>query len=164
MSSDEFRKLALEIPTAVERLHMHHPDFRVAGRIFASLGVPYKNWGMVKLTPEEQRAFIKKAPEIFKPCSGTLGASGLHECLSFFRENERCARCSQRCGKGCRTGEEENGVARASRVPSERVLAIRNFSSEWQRSRVANLTEECLDATPMPAQGTRALPQRGGKK
>ena len=34
---------------------MHHPDFRVAGKIFASLGVPDKNWGMVKLTPEQQK-------------------------------------------------------------------------------------------------------------
>ena len=62
MTSDEFRKMALEIPTAVERSHMNHPDFRVAGKIFASLAVPDKNWGMVKLTPEQQREFIKKAP------------------------------------------------------------------------------------------------------
>src|SRR5207247_9263984 len=73
MTTDEFRKMALEIPMAVERLHMNHPDFRVAGKIFASLGVPDQNWGMVKLTPEQQRAFIRKAPEVFKPCSGAWG-------------------------------------------------------------------------------------------
>ena len=55
MTIDQFRKMALEIPTAVERSHMNHPDFRVAGKIFASLGVPDQNWGMVKLTPEQQR-------------------------------------------------------------------------------------------------------------
>ena len=76
MSSDEFRKMALEIPTAIERSHMNHPDFRVAGKIFASLGVPDKNWGMVKLTPEQQRTFIEKAPEVFKPCSGAWGRRG----------------------------------------------------------------------------------------
>ena len=76
MTSNEFRKMALEIPTAVERSHMHHPDFRVAGKIFASLGVPDKNWGMVKLTPEQQHAFIEKAPKIFKPCSGAWGRQG----------------------------------------------------------------------------------------
>jgi hypothetical protein len=76
MSIDDFRKMALEIPTAVERSHMNHPDFRVAGRIFASLGVPNANWGMVKLTPEQQRTFIKKTPEIFKPCSGAWGREG----------------------------------------------------------------------------------------
>jgi hypothetical protein len=68
--------MALGISWAVERSHMHHPDFRVAGKIFASLGVPDKNWGMVMLTPEQQRAFMKKAPAIFEPCSGAWGRQG----------------------------------------------------------------------------------------
>ena len=76
MTSDDFRKMALEIPTAVERSHMNHPDFRIGGKIFASLGVPDENWGMVKLTPEQQRAFIEKAPTVFKPCSGAWGRQG----------------------------------------------------------------------------------------
>jgi hypothetical protein len=76
MTINEFRKMALEIPTAVERSHMNHPDFRVAGKIFASLGVPDENWGMVKLTPQQQRESIAKAPEIFKPCSGAWGRQG----------------------------------------------------------------------------------------
>ena len=66
MTSNEFRKVALEIPTAVERSHMNHPDFRVAERIFATLGVPDKNWGIIKLTPEQQREFIKRAPKVFQ--------------------------------------------------------------------------------------------------
>jgi hypothetical protein len=76
MTNEQFRKLALEIPTAFEGSHMHHPDFRVAGRIFASLGVPGPSWGMVKLTQEQQRAFIRKAPKIFKPASGAWGRQG----------------------------------------------------------------------------------------
>jgi hypothetical protein len=68
--------MALEIPASIERSHMHHPDFRVAGKIFASLGAPDKNWGMVKLTPQQQRAFIKEAPKVFKPCSGAWGRQG----------------------------------------------------------------------------------------
>jgi hypothetical protein len=76
MTIDEFRKMSLEIPTAVERSHMNHPDFRVAGKIFASLGVPDESWGMVKLTLEQQRTFIEKAPEVFKPSSGTWGRQG----------------------------------------------------------------------------------------
>jgi hypothetical protein len=76
MTADDFREMALKIPTAVERSHMNHPDFRVGGKIFASLGVPNENWGMVKLTPEHQRAFIEKAPEIFKPSSGAWGRQG----------------------------------------------------------------------------------------
>jgi hypothetical protein len=76
MTINEFRKMALKTPNAVERSHMNHPDFRVAGKIFASLGVPNENWGMVKLTPEQQRTFIEKAPEIFKPASGAWGRQG----------------------------------------------------------------------------------------
>jgi hypothetical protein len=76
MTIDQFRKMALEIPKAVEQSHMNHPDFRVAGKIFASLGVPDEDWGMVKLTPEQQRTFIEKAPKIFKPSSGAWGRQG----------------------------------------------------------------------------------------
>jgi hypothetical protein len=76
MTIDEFRKMALEIPKAVAASHMNHPDFRVAGKIFASLGVPDENWGMVKLTPEQRRVFIEKAPEVFKPFCGAWGRQG----------------------------------------------------------------------------------------
>ncbi len=76
MTSDTFRKLALEIPTAVENAHMSHPDFRVAGNVFASLGYPDENWGMVKLTPEQQGSFIKKTPAVFRACPGAWGKQG----------------------------------------------------------------------------------------
>jgi hypothetical protein len=76
MTINEFRKMALEIPNAVEHSHMNHPDFRVAGKIFASLGVPDKAWAMVKLTADRQRKLIENAPEIFKPCSGAWGRQG----------------------------------------------------------------------------------------
>jgi hypothetical protein len=76
MTIDHFRRMALEIPIAVEQSHMNHPDFRIAGRIFASLGVPDENWGMVKLTPEQQRTSNGKAPEDYKPSSGAWGRQG----------------------------------------------------------------------------------------
>ena|SRR5437870_10724939 len=76
MTIDQFRRMVLEIPTAVEQSHMNHPDFRIAGRIFASVGVPDENWGMVKLMPEQQRASVEKAPEVFKPSSGAWGRQG----------------------------------------------------------------------------------------
>jgi len=76
MTADDFRKMALEIPGAVEQSHMDHPDFRLYGKIFASLGAPDENWGMVKLTPAQQRAFLKQAPRMFKPCNGAWGRQG----------------------------------------------------------------------------------------
>ena len=51
MTASEFRRIALSLPRALEAAHMGHPDFRVAGRIFATLGYPESGWAMVKLTP-----------------------------------------------------------------------------------------------------------------
>src|SRR5262245_20138453 len=76
MSSEDFRTVALKMPGAVEAEHMNHPDFRVNGRIFASLGYPDDAWGMVKLTPDQQRAFVQKSPGAFKPCNGAWGERG----------------------------------------------------------------------------------------
>jgi hypothetical protein len=76
MTVDDFRRLALSFPETEEREHMDHPDFRVAGRIFATLGYPDHRWGMVNLTPELQREFVKAAPKIFKPVKGGWGLRG----------------------------------------------------------------------------------------
>ena len=76
MNADEFRAAALKVPGATEAAHMNHPDFRVKGKIFASLGYPDEDWGMVNLTPEHQRSFMKKSPSAFKPCNGAWGARG----------------------------------------------------------------------------------------
>ena len=62
MRPDDFRQLALRLPDAIESAHLNHPDFRVGGRIFATLGYPDDEWGVVKLTPEEQRRFVRADP------------------------------------------------------------------------------------------------------
>lgn len=71
-----FRKLALSLPETEERQHMDHPDFRVAGKIFATLGYPDKSRGMVKLSPEDQHYFSKDHPEVFIPVKGAWGRRG----------------------------------------------------------------------------------------
>ena len=76
MTTAEFRIAALKVVGAVEAAHMNHPDFRVNGKIFASLGYPDDGWGMVKLTPEQQRTFMKEAPGMFTPCAGAWGKQG----------------------------------------------------------------------------------------
>lgn len=75
MTADEYRTLALSFPEAVESEHMGHPDFRVRGKIFATLG-PDEDWGMVKLTAEEQSSFLRAQPEAFRPASGAWGRRG----------------------------------------------------------------------------------------
>lgn len=73
---DDFRRIALSFEGAEELEHMGHPDFRVGGRIFATLGVPAPDWGMVALMPEQQEDFISLAPEAFEPAAGAWGRSG----------------------------------------------------------------------------------------
>ncbi len=76
MTADQFRKLALALPETEERQHMDHPDFRVAGKIFATLGYPDKTRGMVKLSPEDQHNFSKDYPDAFIPVKGAWGRRG----------------------------------------------------------------------------------------
>lgn len=75
MTADGFRSLALSLPKTLEAEHMGHPDFRVGGKIFATLG-PKEAWGMVKLTPDQQREFIRDEPAMFQPIPGAWGVRG----------------------------------------------------------------------------------------
>jgi len=76
MTADEFRQLALALPETSESAHMGHPDFRVHGKIFATLGYPDQRFGVVLLTPEKQREFILLAPDTFEPVPGGWGLKG----------------------------------------------------------------------------------------
>ena len=75
MTADDFRRLALGMPGAIESAHMGHPDFRANGRIFATLQADEQQ-GMVKLLAEEQRAFMAEQPAVFVPASGAWGRQG----------------------------------------------------------------------------------------
>jgi len=55
---------------------MGHPDFRVRGKIFATLGYPDQDWGMVKLTPEQQQVFVQANPDVFVLARGAWGLRG----------------------------------------------------------------------------------------
>jgi hypothetical protein len=76
VTADDFRSLALSLPEASEDAHMGHPDFRVRGKIFATLGAPDEAWGMVKLTPDQQAVFVRTEPRVFQPVKGAWGRRG----------------------------------------------------------------------------------------
>ncbi|PYU71210.1 MAG: hypothetical protein DMG49_09755 [Acidobacteria bacterium] len=76
MTPSDFRRLALSFPETEERAHMDHPDFRIAGKIFATLGYPDDGWAMVKLTPVEQEMFVTAQPAVFNPSTGAWGRRG----------------------------------------------------------------------------------------
>ena len=75
MTPLQFRRLALNLPEAIESAHMGHPDFRVGGKIFATLA-PDGTWGMVKLTPEQQIEFVRAKPKVFEPFDNAWGRRG----------------------------------------------------------------------------------------
>ncbi|HEX4737459.1 MAG TPA: MmcQ/YjbR family DNA-binding protein [Allosphingosinicella sp.] len=75
-SADDFRRIALSFPGAEEKAHVNHPDFRVGGKIFATLGYPNGDWGMVQLMPEQQEDFMTLAPSAFQPAAGAWGRKG----------------------------------------------------------------------------------------
>ena len=76
MTAEEFRKMALSLPEATEAAHMGHPDFRVGGKIFATLSPPGQGWAMVKLTPEQQESFVHAEPKVFMAFNGAWGRDG----------------------------------------------------------------------------------------
>jgi hypothetical protein len=76
MTAAEFRRLALSLPETAERAHMEHPDFRVGGKIFATLGYPSAGWAMVKLMPDQQQDFVRAEPEVFVTVKGGWGRRG----------------------------------------------------------------------------------------
>jgi len=76
MTQNEFRQIALSFPLARESAHMGHPDFRVNGKIFATIGYPDTAWGMVKLRPEQQEEIVRTEPTAFSPVKGGWGQKG----------------------------------------------------------------------------------------
>ncbi len=76
MTTGEFRRMALALPGASESAHHDHPDFRVGGRIFATLGFRGDSQGMVRLPLDEQRRLVTSDPDAFEPAKGAWGRQG----------------------------------------------------------------------------------------
>ena len=76
MDAQDFRRIALSLPGAEESSHMGAPDFRVGGRIFATLASQRQGYGNLMLTLEQQAAFVEDAPDVFVPIAGGWGRMG----------------------------------------------------------------------------------------
>src|SRR5438552_867871 len=81
MTTEQFREIALSFPEAVEAAHMGHPDFRVGGKIFATLGYPNDTRAVLVLLPDEQKEVISQHPEMFEPVPGGWGRRGSTQVL-----------------------------------------------------------------------------------
>ena len=91
MTPAAFRKLALALDGASEGAHGGHPDFRAAGKVFATMGYPDRDWAMVKLTPDQQRMLCAAEPAIFQPVKGGWGLRGATS-LKLAAADQRTAR------------------------------------------------------------------------
>ena len=77
MNAADFRRIALSLQGAEEGSHMGAPDFRVGGRIFASLASQHQGYGNLVLTPEQQAIFVEELPEVFVSIPGGWGRMGM---------------------------------------------------------------------------------------
>ncbi len=83
MTAEDFRRIALSFPGAEEGSHMGAVDFRVGGRIFATLASVAQGYGNLMLTPDHQQAFVEEQPGVFLSIHGGWGRSGAtHICLA----------------------------------------------------------------------------------
>jgi hypothetical protein len=76
MTGADFRRIALSMPEAVEGSHFGNPDFRVGGKIFATLALEKQGFGVLLLSPEQQSGMVEDAPELFSPVPGGWGRKG----------------------------------------------------------------------------------------
>ena len=76
LTGTDFRRIALSMPQAVEGSHFGHPDFRVGGRIFATLALEREGYGVLLLTPDQQAGMVEDEPEVFSPVPGGWGRQG----------------------------------------------------------------------------------------
>jgi hypothetical protein len=124
MNADDFRRIALSLEGAEEGSHMGSPDFRVGGRIFATLASANQGYGNLMLAPEQQAAFVEELPEVFVPVAGGWGRMGAtHIRLAAANEDllEGALRTAWklRIEKNAKTGQKK-------RVPAKRVKATKS--------------------------------------
>jgi len=77
MTSADFRRVALSLDGTVESSHMGAADFRVGGKIFATLASESQGYGNLMLTQEQQAMFVEEEPTIFLPIAGGWGRMGM---------------------------------------------------------------------------------------
>lgn len=76
MTPADFRRIALSLPDTAEGSHFNVADFRVGGKIFATLAYEKTGCGVLLLTPEQQAGMMEDGPEIFLPVPNKWGLRG----------------------------------------------------------------------------------------
>jgi hypothetical protein len=106
MDTNDFRRIALSLEGVGENSHMGKADFRIGGKILATLDSADQGYGNLMLTPEQQAAFIEELPEDFVPIAGGWGHMGMTHIRLAAAKEEVCAphgNCGSRKTQGRRT-------------------------------------------------------------
>lgn len=125
MDADDFRRIALSLEGAEESSHMGKPDFRVGGRIFATLASADQGYGNLMLTPEQQATFVQELPEVFVPIAGGWGRMGMtHIRLAAAKEEVLAGALRTawklRLEKNIRSGQKNRAPAERNRAAKKR--------------------------------------------
>jgi hypothetical protein len=73
----DFRALALSLEGAEQGSHMGAEDFRVGGRVFATLASAAQGYGNLMFDPPTQSDFIEELHNVFIPIAGGWGRMGV---------------------------------------------------------------------------------------
>ena len=154
MTADEFRRLALNLPEVVEGSHMGHTDFRVGGKVFATLGYPDERYGAAMLTPQDQDLLVRDHPKTFAPAAGAWGASGSTTVL-LRGASKRAVAIALEASWRKRAPKELSTESRGKRAPSATRTAKDYFA------RVRRLGLKLADVEEGTSWGSPALTVRG---
>jgi len=124
MNVDDFRRIALSFEGAEESSHMGKPDFRVGGRIFATLASADQGYGNLMLTLEQQATFVQELPEVFVPIAGGWGRMGMTH-IRLAAANEDVLAGALRTAWKLRL-EKNKKSGQKNRAPAERIRAAKN--------------------------------------
>ena len=119
MKANDFRRIALSLEGVEESSHMGSPDFRVGGRIFATLASAKQGYGNLMLTPEQQAAFVEELPEVFVPIAGGWGRMGMTH-IRLAKSKEEVLAGALRTAWQLRI-EKNAKSGQKSRVPARRI-------------------------------------------
>ena len=122
MNTEDFRRIALSLEGAEESSHMGNPDFRVSGKIFATLAAARRGYGNLMLTLEQQKAFVEELPEVFLPIAGGWGRMGMtHIRLAVANEDVLAgalrAAWKLRFEKNAKSGKKKSSSENGVRAP-----------------------------------------------
>ena len=82
MTAADFRRIALSMPEAVEGSHFGNADFRVGGKIFATLALEKEGYGVLLLNLEQQAGMVGDEPKVFSPVRGAGAVKARHGYVS----------------------------------------------------------------------------------